>query len=115
MAVAEPGQARQQPLGGQRVGDADDEPARVLVGAQARGGGIHGVERPGQGRQVELAGVGQHQAPVQAPEQLPVERRLQRLDLMADRGLGDEQLLGRLGERQVPGGGLEGAQGIERG
>jgi hypothetical protein len=34
---------------------------------------------------------------------------------MADRGLGDVQLLGRLGEGQVPGAGLEGTQGIERG
>src|SRR3546814_4695745 len=38
---------------------------------------------------------------------------LQRLHLMADGGLGDVQLLGRLGEAEMAGAGLEGAQGIQ--
>jgi len=39
--------------------------------------------------------------------------RLQRLDLMADRGLGDAQFFRRAGEAQMAGGGFEGAQGVE--
>ena len=115
VALAEARQARQEPLGGQGVGDAHGQRPGVLVGAQAPGRRVDSVEGRGQGRQVELAGVGQHEPPVQAPEQLHAERLLQGLDLMADRGLGDVELLGRLGERQVPGRGLEGAQGVERG
>jgi len=38
----------------------------------------------------------------------------QGLDLVADRGLGDVQLLGSAGEAQVACRGLEGAQGVER-
>ncbi len=40
--------------------------------------------------------------------------RLQRLDLMADRGRGDRQLVGRIDEAEMRGGGLEGAEGVER-
>ena len=46
---------------------------------------------------------------------LDAEHLLERLDLVTDRGLGDVQLLGRLGEREMARRGLEGAQAVERG
>ena len=63
---------------------------------------------------ISLTFLGQHQAPVETPEQGQAEAILQGLDLVADRRLGDMQLLGRLGEGEMPGSGLEGAQGVER-
>ena len=39
---------------------------------------------------------------------------LQRVDLMADRGRGDAEFLGRLAEAFQPGGRLKGSQGAER-
>jgi hypothetical protein len=40
--------------------------------------------------------------------------RLQRLDLMADRGGGDRELIGRIDEAEMAGGRLEGAKGVQR-
>jgi hypothetical protein len=58
-------------------------------------------------------GIGHGQAPVEAPKQGHAEVLLQRFDLMADRGLGDEKLFRGLGEGEVARRGLEGAQGIQ--
>ena len=82
----------QQPIGG--------EPQIVEGGADA-GEVIHRLRR-------------QRQRPVLADEQADAELFLQPLDLMADRGLRDVQLGRRLREAQMPGGGLEGAQSIQR-
>ena len=48
-----------------------------------------------------------------ALEQSDAQLRLERLDLMADRALGDRQLVGRPGEARMARGRLEGAYGIE--
>jgi hypothetical protein len=48
------------------------------------------------------------------PPQLHAEIGLQRLDLVADRGGRDVQLLGGGVEAEMAGGGLEGAQRVER-
>ena len=59
-------------------------------------------------------GLGDDQALALAVEQLEAELLLQRLDLVADRALRDEQLLGGAREALVPRGGLEGLQCVER-
>ena len=48
-------------------------------------------------------------------EQLERQQILEPADLMAERGRRHMQLLGGLGEAQVPGRGLERLEGIERG
>src|SRR6185369_12734564 len=48
-------------------------------------------------------------------EERHADERFQRLDLAADRRLGEEELRGGTRERQVPGGGLEAPQELERG
>ena len=70
---------------------------------------IDGVQRVAQGRVVALGRVGHGQAPVEAPKQGHAEMVLERFDLMADCGLGDEKLLCGLGEGEVTRRGLEGA------
>jgi hypothetical protein len=50
-----------------------------------------------------------------ALEQAAAEMFLQGADVPAHRALGDGQLLGGAGEGRMPRGGLEGAQGLERG
>ena len=52
---------------------------------------------------------------MRAAEQGGAQTLLQPLDLMADRRLGDAQLLRRPGEGEMPRRGLEGAQRVERG
>ena len=71
-------------------------------------------KRIAHGDQVVAAGFGEHEALALAIEQLDAELGLERLDLVADRALGDEQLLGRAGEALVPRRGLEGLQGVQR-
>ncbi len=65
-------------------------------------------------RQQALALVGQHQRALRAAEQTGPEDFFQPLDLMADCGVRDVQLIGRAGEAAVPGGGLEGAKRVQR-
>lgn len=57
---------------------------------------------------------GELEAGTHTLEQLDAERLLERLDLVADRAMGDMELGSRLAERGVPGRRLESAQGIER-
>ena len=55
----------------------------------------------------------QFQRAVAADEQGQAKLLLQPADLMADRGLGDGELIGRAGEAHVTRGGLEGAQAVQ--
>ncbi len=48
-----------------------------------------------------------------AAEQHHAEHVLERADLLADRGRGHRELVGRAGEAEVPRGGVEHAQGVE--
>jgi hypothetical protein len=68
------------------------------------------LTRPVQG----LAVFGEQQRSVQAAEKRHGEVLLDRGDLPADGGLRERQLFGRLGEAQVPGGGLEGFELVQR-
>lgn len=64
---------------------------------------------------VTLPLFGQQQRAVTPAKQLQPEEVLQRLDLVAHRGPGHEQLFRRLGETQVASGRIEHAQRIEGG
>src|SRR5215831_12766417 len=66
------------------------------------------------GLQIALACVGKQQRPGAAVEELRPELLLERLHLPADRRLGEEELLARLGEGQMPRGGLEPLEEVER-
>ena len=66
------------------------------------------LERVGERRQVELAGVGQQQGAVEAAEELQPQVLLKALHLVADGGLCDVQLVRCLGEAEVPARCLEG-------
>ena len=63
----------------------------------------------------DAALLGQHQRPMPALEQGDAQVLLQRPDLPADRRLGDEQLLGRLGEGEVARRRLEALDQVQRG
>ena len=115
MGGAEAVEPRHQPFGREGGIEADRDSAALLVGAQQVGGVGQLVETVPHGRQGGLAGLGQPERAGQAPEQRDAHLFLKRLDLVADRRRGDMQLLGGLGEAQMPRRGLEGAQRIERG
>ena len=67
----------------------------------------HAVERIAQVGQQRLALAGYLEPARTAHEQRHAEPLLERLDLVADRGLRDVQLLGGVGEAGVAGGRLE--------
>ena len=71
------------------------------------------VERVAQDGEVFAALLGDDEALALAREELEPELGLQRLHLVADGALRDAQLLGRPREALVPGGGLEGLQGVQ--
>ena len=57
--------------------------------------------------------LGEFDATGPAVKELQPQVGLQRLDLVADRGMGDAKFLGRVLEAQVPGRGLEGAKLVQ--
>src|SRR5262245_26215407 len=65
-------------------------------------------------REIGAASLGDDEPLVLAIEQLQPELGLERLHLMADRALGDAELLGGAREALVAGRGLEGLERIER-
>ena len=69
MAGAKARQPRHQPLGGEGGQHRHPHRAAFPVALQALGGLVHGIEGLAQGRQVGLAGLGQRQAAVVAPEE----------------------------------------------
>jgi hypothetical protein len=91
----------------------DGQPPAGLVGIEAVGRRRDGVEGVAHRRQIAFTGRGQAECAVEAPEQDHTEARLQGLDLVADRRLGDVQLVRRSGEAEVAGSRLEGAQRIQ--
>ena len=103
-----------QPLGGEGGGGRDRDQAAGLQVPDPGDPGGQVVEAVAQVRQGRLAGLGQPDRPLAALEQGHAQIVLQALDLMADGGGGHVQLLRRLGEAEMAGGGLEGAQGVER-
>src|SRR5437899_12096678 len=86
----------------------------VVLAQQAVGRKPEIVECGADAGEIFLRLQRQLQLTVLADEQANAELFLQPLDLVADRGLRDVQLGGGLGETQMPGRGLEGAQSIQR-
>jgi hypothetical protein len=108
-------QTGHQPEVGERGADPDrDGPAAPAAEQLLRPGG-QVVERPAQDRQVALAGVGEDERAGLAGEEPGAQPVLQVLDLLADGGRRDAQLLGRLGEAGMPRRRLEGAQPVQGG
>lgn len=87
--------------------------AAAIARAQALGGRRDAVEGLARGAKTDLPLLGQQERPVEAAEELAPEMLLERLHLMADRGLGDVQLLGGPGEAEMARRGLEGAERVE--
>jgi hypothetical protein len=110
----EPPQALGQPLDAEGRGQAQRQRAPARRVAQARRLPGNGVERLAGHAHQRPALLGQRQLAGHAPEQGHTQVRFQQLDLMADRRLGDEELLGGLGEGQMARPGLEGAERVER-
>ena len=82
--------------------------------AQPVGDLLQALQQLGGGALQHAALLGQHQRARPALEQGDAQVLLQRPDLPADRRLRDEQLLGRLGEAEVAGRGLEALDQVER-
>ncbi len=106
--------ARDEPFDGKGRRHVDLERRQVLA-VQALCGVGQLLECLLHTRQVCHAGRGQHQRLGLAQEQLHAEAFLQRLDLVADGGRRDVQLVGRPREAEMPGRNLESSQRIQRG
>src|SRR5262249_30033764 len=93
---------------------ADREDAGTLPLEQPFRADADMVERLANDDQIVAPGGRELQALALAIEQPQSKRRLQRLDLLADRALGDVQLLRRASEALVASRGLERPKGMER-
>ena len=85
------------------------------VRAQPVGDLLQPLQQLGGGALQDAALLGQHQRAMPALEQGNAQVLLQRPDLPADGRLGDEQLLGRLGEGEVACRRLEALDQVQRG
>ena len=74
----------------------------------------HAIERILECRQKCQPILGNHQSTRKTPEQFNAEALLQKLYLVADGRLRDAEFYRRASEAEMPGGGLEGAQGVKR-
>jgi hypothetical protein len=112
MQAAESRQPRREPEGGERIGGRDRQrPARV---AKPVGRRVDLRERRVRDQVELLSGAGELQAAVHALEERLPDLLLERLDLAADRRLGNEQLMRRAGEAQVARGSAEAPEQVER-
>src|SRR5260370_14516914 len=87
----------------------------IVLAQQPVGGEPQIVERRADAGEIIPGFRRQRQRAVLPDEQADPEFRLELPDLMDDRGLGDVQFGRRNGEAQMPGGGFERTQSIERG
>ena len=85
------------------------------VRPQPVGDALQALQQLGGGAVERAPFLGQRQRPMPALEQSDAQVLLQAPDLPADGRLGDEQLLGSLGEGEVAGGSLETLDEVERG
>ena len=107
-------QPHDEPLGGKGGGGGDGQRAGVVMRPQSPHRGLNPGKRVRQARQQHFRRDGQLDRTVEAMKQLYPEILFERVDLMADRGRGDVQLLRRLAEAFQPRGGFEGPKGAER-
>ena len=88
--------------------------APPLHRAQLAHRAVNAVQRRQHSLAQRLAGGGDLHPPGAADEQRRAQLGLQCLDLPADGGLGDKQLVGRRAERQTPRHRLKRAQAVQR-
>src|SRR5215813_10963637 len=105
---------RHEPERRERHGRAHRHRRRAARRPHRRRRRAEAVERAAHGLQIALTRVRQEQRAGAAVEELRPELLLERLHLPADRGLGEEELLARLGEGEMPRGSLEALEEIER-
>src|SRR5262249_37811380 len=94
---------------------ADGQGARMLPLNEAFGRNGNAIEGVTNVDEIGATGLRDDEALVLAVEQFDAELLLQRLDLMADGALGQEQLFGRAGETAMAGSSLERPERIEYG
>src|SRR5215472_1401882 len=109
--VAEP---MHQPFGSKVRRSADSENACVLPLQQPLGANRNPIQRVAYDREVVPACFCNDEPLALAVEKLDRQFSFKRLDLMADRTLGDAQLFRRAGKALVPGGGFKSLQCIQR-
>ncbi len=108
MRLLEAVQARQQPSRRDRHVDLQHELTREPRPAHEIGAVSHAVEGIREDRVEGAPGLAQGDRPALADEQRHPEALLETADLVADRRIGDRELLGREPEAAVTGGRLEG-------
>ena len=115
MALPQPAQSRNEPVRSEARQRADGQGARALGPQRPRGRLVQPVQKFGQRRRVAFADARQRHAFAREPnEQRTTEPGFERLHLLADGARRDGEFVGGLLEAEMPGGGLEGAQGGER-
>ncbi len=100
-------------LGGEVRRDADRQRAGPLPLAQPLRAERDPVERVAHSCEIIAARLRQRQPARRADKKRGRKIKLQRLDLLAHRALRDAKLFGGAGERAMPRGGLESAQGVQ--
>nr|WP_246007437.1 hypothetical protein [Halomonas nitroreducens] len=110
MKVTEP---RQQPVTGERRRGVDHQLVGLAVLLQAVNAHRQLLQQRLGGAEKVPAGIGEADAAPVAQEQRLFEVGLETADLLADRRLGDVQLLGGTVEAAQASGGLEAAQGVQ--
>jgi hypothetical protein len=114
MALAEIGEAGEEPADGEGSDGAERQDLAHVAGLEALQHVGHAVEAVLQRREERQALLGDHQPARQAAEERDPEPLFQELHLVADGGLGDAEFDRRAREGQVSGSGFEGAQRVQR-
>ena len=109
-----PSETVNQPLGGEVGRGADGERARTLTPSQLLGSKCDPVEGIAYHRKIVAAGAGNDEAVALAVEQFDAKLSLQRFHLMADRSLGDTQLVRGAGEALMPGRCVKRSERVQR-
>src|SRR6185295_17143877 len=114
MQVGEAAEPMDKPFRRKIRRGADRQYAAALPLQQPFGAVRDAVKSVPNDHEISSARFGDHEALPFAVEKLQAKFSLKCLDLMADRALRDEQLLGSARKTLVPRRGLEGFQGIQR-
>jgi hypothetical protein len=114
MALGKPAKPVHQPFGGKIRRCADRQNTGALTLHQAFGAERDPIQCVAHHRKIFATGLGHDQPLALASEQLDAERRLQRLDLMTHRPMGDAQLRGGTREAFAACRSLEGLDSVER-
>ena len=114
MRLEKPGEAGRKPEDGERRIGADRQPVSGLGTEQRLRSVGNPVEQRVQHSVVGIARIGQLETACQTNEKRLADGLLERLDMLADSGLGQPQLVAGGGETEVTGGGFERAEPSQR-